>query len=298
MKSEMKTSKKFLVVVLTAITVLSVCAVMPAMGDVQPTVTRSILPSTTVNPGDELLVTVTFTAPIDIDATIIDQLQDPGDWNIRVESGPPFCIVMRNNTVMAVWSEPIKSGSVIYRLTVPSDAAGPYYFQGELKWSNKNAPTAGDGHVTVVTGVEEGSIAGTITYACNATEIEGATVKLTTQGGAEVASTTTDANGKYGFTGVPAGDYYVNASKLGFWDNSTDVTVTEGVTTTADMMLRLKGDLNNNGGTDIGDVAKVANMVVGNVPEDPKADFNGNGDVDIGDAAKIANYFVGNIPEL
>jgi uncharacterized delta-60 repeat protein len=142
-----------------------------------------------------------------------------------------------------------------------------------------------------------GSVSGTITYASDGTGIEGATVKLT-QGGAEIDSTTTDASGKYEFSDVSSGDYYVNASKSGFWENAAAVTVTEGATTTADMMLMLKGDFNNNGAVDIGDVAKVANMVVGNVQKDLQADFNGNGDVDIGDAAKIANYFVGNIGAL
>ncbi|MGB2728485.1 MAG: carboxypeptidase regulatory-like domain-containing protein [Halobacteriota archaeon] len=99
---------------------------------------------------------------------------------------------------------------------------------------------------TNVTEVELGSVAGTITYACNATGIEGATVKLT-QGGTEVNSTTTDANGDYEFTDVTPGDYYVNASKTRFWDNSTDVTITAGGMVTADMMLWLKGDLDNDG---------------------------------------------------
>ena len=60
----------------------------------------------------------------------------------------------------------------------------------------------------------------------------------------------------------------------------------------------VKGDFNNNGRVDIGDVAKVAYMVVGEVAEDMGADFNVNGDVDIGDAAKIAFYLVGKVSEL
>ena len=61
---------------------------------------------------------------------------------------------------------------------------------------------------------------------------------------------------------------------------------------------RVKGDFNGNGAVDIGDVARVAYMVVGKEPADLAADFNGNGAVDIGDAAKIAYYFVGKIGEL
>jgi len=60
----------------------------------------------------------------------------------------------------------------------------------------------------------------------------------------------------------------------------------------------IKGDFNNNGRVDIGDVAKVAFMVAGMVPEDMGADFNANGYVDIGDAAKIAFYLAGKVDEL
>ena len=60
----------------------------------------------------------------------------------------------------------------------------------------------------------------------------------------------------------------------------------------------IKGDFNNNGYVDIGDVAKVAFMVAGKVPEELSADFNDNGYVDIGDAAKIAFYLAGKVSEL
>jgi len=60
--------------------------------------------------------------------------------------------------------------------------------------------------------------------------------------------------------------------------------------------VTVRGDFN--GEVDIGDVAKVAYMVVGKTAADPAADFNQNGKVDIGDAAKIAYYFVGKIPAL
>ena len=62
--------------------------------------------------------------------------------------------------------------------------------------------------------------------------------------------------------------------------------------------IRLRGDFNGVDKVDIGDVAKVAYMVVGSTPQDPEADFNRNGVVDIGDASKIAYYFVGKIPVL
>ncbi len=64
------------------------------------------------------------------------------------------------------------------------------------------------------------------------------------------------------------------------------------------IIVTVRGDFNGNGVVDIGDVSKVAYMVVGRAPADPAADFNGNGRVDIGDAAKIAYYFVGKIDLL
>ena len=60
-----------------------------------------------------------------------------------------------------------------------------------------------------------------------------------------------------------------------------------------------KGDFNRNWRVDIGDVTRVAYMVVRLIPQDPRADFhNGNGTVEGGDAAKIAWYYVGKVPAL
>jgi len=63
-------------------------------------------------------------------------------------------------------------------------------------------------------------------------------------------------------------------------------------------VTRVKGDFGGDGIVDIGDVSRVAHMVVGKAPTDPAADFNENGAVDIGDAAKIAYYYVGKILAL
>jgi hypothetical protein len=74
---------------------------------------------------------------------------------------------------------------------------------------------------------------------------------------------------------------------------------TPGASTRLDLTTtKVKGDFNNNGRVDIGDVSRVAYMVVGKEAADPAADFNENGAVDIGDAAKIAYYFVEKIPAL
>ncbi len=62
--------------------------------------------------------------------------------------------------------------------------------------------------------------------------------------------------------------------------------------------VTIRGDFNGNGRIDIGDVARVAYMVVGKIKQDPRADFNGNGRVDIGDVAKIAYHLLGKVEEL
>ena len=64
----------------------------------------------------------------------------------------------------------------------------------------------------------------------------------------------------------------------------------------------VKGDFNGNNVIDIGDVAKIANLQLGNIPTTQDdlniGDFNSNDVIDIGDVAKLANYQLGNIDEL
>jgi len=60
-----------------------------------------------------------------------------------------------------------------------------------------------------------------------------------------------------------------------------------------------RGDFNNNWYVDVGDVSRVAYMVVNRAPARvPDADFNANGFVDIGDAGKISYFLVEKIPDL
>ena len=148
-----------------------------------------------------------------------------------------------------------------------------------------------------VTSPETGSITGKITYSNNETGIEGVTVNLT-KGGSVEYTTVTNETGYYNFTEVIPGSYYVNASKPRFWDNSTEVTVIEGATTTVDtIMLWLKGDLNNNGmSADPGDLAKMKDASVGKITPDWKYDLNNNGIfADPGDLAKMKDASVGKI---
>jgi len=147
-----------------------------------------------------------------------------------------------------------------------------------------------------VTSPPTGTIIGKITYTCNTTGIADVIVNLT-QENVVVASTITNASGYYEFTDVMPGSYYVNASKLRFWDNSTEVTVTEGATTTADMMLWLKGDLNNNGiSADAGDLVLMKRASVGEISGDWKYDLNNNDMIaDAGDLVLMKRASVGEI---
>jgi len=151
-----------------------------------------------------------------------------------------------------------------------------------------------------VTSPPTSTIIGKITYACNGTGIPDVIVNLTQEN--VVASTTTDSEGNYTFTDVTPGDYYVNASKpkiegvTGFWDNSTDVTVTAGVTTTADTItLWLKGDLNNNcESADKGDVLMIFDAYMGVEEKTERHDLNENGVyADKGDVLMMFDAYMG-----
>jgi hypothetical protein len=80
-----------------------------------------------------------------------------------------------------------------------------------------------------------GGITGTISNAGNNQPIGGATVS----DGA--ISTTTDATGRYTFSGVPPGTYTVTASATGFTTQSGSVTVNPGATTTQNFSLAAAG---------------------------------------------------------
>jgi len=144
--------------------------------------------------------------------------------------------------------------------------------------------------------VKNGSVAGRITYTCNGMGIADVTVNLT-QGGSVVNSTTTNGTGHYDLANVPQGNYYVNASKIRFWDNSTAVTVTAGNTTEADMMLWLKGDLDGNCTVaDADDLRLMIRACLRIDPGDWRYDLNGNGrNGDIGDLVLLKRASLGEI---
>jgi hypothetical protein len=161
MKNKMKNSKKLLAIVMTAVMVVSVSAVIPAMGD-GPTVVRFITPST-VSPGQEFSVSImcTESAPEDIDiASMIDEIQDPGEWSVsnEGETPDPYFTWSTNNATIVVWdaeeNKAIKKGviaGVSYNLTAPDDAAGTYDFVGVFTADGERTPITGANHVTVTT---------------------------------------------------------------------------------------------------------------------------------------------------
>jgi len=110
------------------------------------------------------------------------------------------------------------------------------------------------------------------------------------------------------YTGFIGNNLSIYAGTDDDGDGVGDASFTEGTMTDYHPLVspiddylvisNVKGDFNGDGAVDIGDVAKVAYMVVGKADADPAADFNENGAVDIGDAARIAYYFIGKIEAL
>jgi len=145
-----------------------------------------------------------------------------------------------------------------------------------------------------------GTIDGWISYTCNGTGISDATVNLKDAGGIVINTITTNETGYYSFTDLNPGSYFVNVSKLRFWANSTEVSVTAGVTTHADMTLCLKGDLNVNCSiADEDDVELMLAASVGQITGDMRYDLNENGNIaDIGDVVLILKASVGDIELL
>ena len=176
-----------------------------------------------------------------------------------------------------------KHGIVMFHAPNLFATADPEQFQQEIAAAKEIAARYRD-------------VPGFLIDTCNETGIADVIVNLT-QENVVVASTITNASGYYEFTDVMPGSYYVNASKLRFWDNSTAVTVTEGATTTADMMLWLKGDLNNNGiSADAGDLVLMKRASVGEISGDWKYDLNNNDMIaDAGDLVLMKRASVGEI---
>jgi ABC-type transport system substrate-binding protein len=139
-------------------------------------------------------------------------------------------------------------------------------------------------------------IKGQITYSNNNTGIFNVSVNLTNATTMTVVnSTATNGTGYYNFTNVNAGDYYVNASKARYWDNSTEVNATANET--ANLSLWLVGDLNNEGkSADAGDLVLMNRAVLWEISGDWLWDLNHNGRIaDAGDLVLMNRAVLGEI---
>ncbi len=111
------------------------------------------------------------------------------------------------------------------------------------------------------------------------TETGGVTVFVTAKdSGVLLETTTTNETGYFCITNVEQGEYYVNFSKLRYWDNSTRVTVQYSEAKTVNVVLSRKGDLNDNGlSADAGDVTMMLRASVYKLTPDREYDLNNNG---------------------
>ncbi|NNG46197.1 MAG: carboxypeptidase regulatory-like domain-containing protein, partial [Deltaproteobacteria bacterium] len=82
-------------------------------------------------------------------------------------------------------------------------------------------------------GTSVGTISGTVTNDATGTGLDGATVSTSPDQG----STTTAADGSYTLSGLPAGVYALTFSKTDFADETANVSVLAGVTSTEDATL-------------------------------------------------------------
>ncbi|MDT7604798.1 MAG: hypothetical protein QOF61_2795 [Acidobacteriota bacterium] len=84
-----------------------------------------------------------------------------------------------------------------------------------------------------------GEIAGTVTDPMGAV-VSGAQITATDAGGQKNANATTDSQGRYKVSGLPAGTYVVAVTAQGFAETrQEDVHVEDGKTATANVQMRL-----------------------------------------------------------
>jgi len=190
-------------------------------------------------PGQELAVTVTFTAPTDGFHAIglIDVA--PAGWNVTVDVAwtDPQAMVAHTpkpEEAVYIWAGPYAAGTVftaVYKVQVPLGAQpGTYTFSGSLEYYVEPYPApsykeevTGDIQVNVVAGVPVRIVGVT-------REVDGAilpgSVVILCQNGEALANVTSDHNGCYELQFSGLGDYEVMVSKAGFRKEAQHVLVT------------------------------------------------------------------------
>ena len=143
------------------------------------------------------------------------------------------------------------------------------------------------------------------------TGIDGAIVNLT-KDDSVINSTITNETGYYNFTNVAEGNYTLNARKpkveneTGFWNNSANVTVnaSDKEEVRKDLILWLKGDLNNNGeSADAVDVTMMIQASVGDIPPLPEGSapweyYNLDGKNGVADAVDVTMMIQASVGDI
>jgi hypothetical protein len=186
------------------------------------------------------------------------------------------------------------------------------YYNGSLSSENATLVTVSPGletpdiDFTLDTG---GSISGHVYQADGSSPICGAAVSFVvtgeTSGGNLLApndkysaEATTDSDGGYALRGLASGSYRVRVQAQGYIieyyqdvylaEEAVPVNVTApGDTSGIDFSLGRRGDANQDGEVDMGDVTKVEMIILGLAEDTHLADANGDGKINMGDVVRI-----------
>ena len=206
-----------------------------------------------------------------------------------IQNGATGSVVVLNFSVIGVLGD-----------TSVMDLSNIQLAEGAPNYQIGTAPAV-NGTFTVQLGdVTPGKITGQITT-ITGTVMEGVTVTLTAKDSSVVLeTTTTNETGYFNLTTEEAAEYYVNSTKLRYWDNSTLVTVQSGETKTVNAVLLRKGDLNDNGrSADAGDITMMLRAAVNKLTPDRRYDLNNNGRLaDAGDITMMLRAAVNKLELL
>jgi len=178
--------------------------------------------------------------------------------NVRLAEGAPTTGTVYGVGTGSTSQQAIAEVEVtIGTLTTTTTSSGTYTLSG-VATGNQNVTFTKAGYVprteavAVVAGgthelnvslspITTGTVTGTVTDAASGLALAGVTVSIEA-----LSSTTTDANGVYTLTDVPAGNWIVSFTRTDYRDVQRSVTVTAGLTTTEDaaMMSPSQGVLN------------------------------------------------------